>query len=59
MQVNALDGTLSMHDQLRDLAYNIVREEGSSVAHRSRLLGRDAEIALKNKVRHPVHQLIL
>ena len=42
--------TLSMHDQLRDLAYSIVREENGSVAQRTRLLGRDAERALKTGV---------
>lgn len=39
-----------MHDQLRDLAYSIVREEGS-IARRTRLLGKDAEDALKDAVR--------
>ena len=51
MQVNANWGTLTMHDQLRDLAHGIVREEGSNVAQRTRLLGRDAEIAMKSGVR--------
>ena len=51
VQVSAVDCTLSMHDQLRDLAYRIVREEGSSAAQRTRLLGIDAEDALKEGVR--------
>lgn len=50
LQVNADDSTLSMHDQLRFLAYGIVREDGSSAAQRTRLLGRDAEHALKEGV---------
>ena len=41
---------LSMHDQLRDLAYSIVREEGN-IAQRTRLLGRDAEDAIRAGVR--------
>ena len=56
VQVSAEDGTLSMHDQLRDLAYSIVREEGSSVAQRSRLLGGDAELVMKLGVRNQVVQ---
>ena len=51
VQVSEKDGTLSMHDQLRDLAYCVVREEGSSIAQRTRLLGRDAEDALSEGVR--------
>ena len=51
VQIGASDCALSMHDQLRDLAYRIVREEGSSVMARTRLLGRDAEDALNDKVR--------
>lgn len=43
--------TLSMHDQLRDLAYSIVREGSSSVMQRTRLLGRDAVDALNRGVR--------
>ena len=42
---------LNMHDQLRDLAYSIVREESSSVLQRTRLLGKDAEDAVKKGVR--------
>ena len=41
---------MSMHDQLRDLAYSIVREESSSIAQRTRLLGSDAEHALETGV---------
>ena len=41
---------LSMHDQLRDLAYSIVRKEASSVARRTRLLGMDAVNAHGNMV---------
>ena len=40
-----------MHDQLRDLAHSIVREEGGSILQRTRLLGRDVENALKEGVR--------
>ena len=49
LQVNMF-GMLAMHDQLRDLAYSIVREESSSVAQRTRLLRSDAEHALKTGV---------
>lgn len=41
---------LSMHDQLRDLAYSIVQKEGGT-AQCTRLLGGDAEAALKDRVR--------
>ena len=41
---------LSMHDQLRDLAYSIVRKEASSLARRTRLLGMDVEDALMDMV---------
>ena len=51
VQINAADCTLIMHNQLRDLAYSIVREEGSSVVGRSRLLGRDAEDVMEYEVR--------
>ena len=50
LQINAKDSTLSMHDHLRDLAYGIVREESSRATERTRLLGRDAEDALKHGV---------
>ena len=39
-----------MHIQLRDLAYRIVREEGSSAVERTRLLGEDAENVLREAV---------
>ena len=51
VQVSEEDGKLFMHDQLRDLAYSIVREQGSSAAQRTRLLGRDAADALSDGVR--------
>ena len=50
VQVSTGDRTLSMHDQLRDLAYSIVREERSG-AQRTRMLARDAMEALKHTVR--------
>ena len=43
------DRVLAMHDQLRDMALAIVREEGSAV-RRSRLWGTDAAEALRSKV---------
>ena len=45
------DGTLLMHDELRNLAYSIVRKERWSAVQRTRLLGRDATDALNGKVR--------
>ena len=51
VQVSADDHMLFMHDQLRDLAYSIVREEGRSAAQRTRLVGKDVEDALKDGVR--------
>ena len=51
LQVSTDDRTLSMHDQLRELAHRVVREQGSSIARRTRLLGRDAAAALSAKVR--------
>lgn len=51
LQVSADDCTLSMHDQLRDFAHRIVREEGSSIMPRTRLYGRDAAAALRARVR--------
>ena len=53
LQVGEGDRTLSMHDQLHDLAHSIVRAECSSLSQRTRLLGRDAEDALKSRVRIP------
>ena len=52
-------GVLSMHDQLRDIAYRIVREEGSSATNCTRLLGKDAENALKDMVRSKADGLLL
>ena len=51
------DGTLSMHAQLRDLAYRLVRDEGSTV-QRTRLLSRDAGEVLKDMVRGPVDKML-
>lgn len=59
VQLSAADCTISMHDQLRDLAYSIVRKEGSSVARRTRLLGTDAETSIKHNVRAQCHELLL
>ena len=50
VRCSANDGTLSMHDQLRELAYSIVREEGD-IAQRTRLRDVDAESALHHRVR--------
>ena len=52
------DRTLSMHKQLHDLAHNIVREEGSSVSQRTRLLGTDSEVALKDEVQAQVSEVV-
>ena len=51
LQVSTDDRTLSMHDQLRDFAHRVVREQGSGIARRTRLLGRDAAAALGARVR--------
>ena len=50
--------TLSTHDQQRDLAYSIVREGSSSIMRRTRLLGRDAAEALKERVRSFGYELL-
>ena len=47
VQITSDDCLLTMHDQLRDLAYRIVREEGSNTAQRKRLLGTSAKDVLK------------
>ena len=51
------DGTLSMHAQLRDLAYSLVRDEGSA-EQRTRLLSRDTKKVLNDLVRGPLDQII-
>ena len=43
------EGRFAMHDQLRDLAYAIVRSEGR-IAKRSRLRGQDAAALLQEQV---------
>ena len=50
LEVSTDDRMLPMHDQLRDLAYSIVRGE-RSIAQRTRLRGRDAEDAIRERVR--------
>ena len=49
---------LSMHDQLRDLAYKIVREEGRNATQHTRLLGVDAEEAVEGRVRAQLCKLL-
>ena len=43
------DGRFAMHDQLRDLAYAIVRGEGR-IAQRSRVRGQEAAALLQEQV---------
>ena len=45
LRVHGDDGTLAMHDQLRDLATKLVRDEGRA-AQRSRLCGKEAATLL-------------
>ena len=41
LQLRGEDSVLAMHDQLRDLAWRLIREEGR-VLQRSRLRGKEA-----------------